>query len=169
MRYNIRHLFLTLFIFATAFISKAQQPTTPLSLNDAVADVTDSLYLKGAEWGKAFNEAYKSGQYSLLTPHRERLGKFINEKMEYVLTMKDINNSKPLRLAMIEFLSYEKQLLTEGFLPFESLKPGVSQEEVKKWHTNLSTLSKKEQAMLAKVSEAQERYAAENGFTIEKD
>lgn len=169
MRHPIRYLLATLFIISISFISKAQQPTTALQLNDIMADITDSLYQGGSEWGKAFGNAYKSGRYESLKPSRERLGRFINQKLEYVLTLKDINNSQPLRLAVIEFLSYEKRLLQEAFIPFESLKPGVTQEEVKKWLDNLSTLAAKEKDMLAKVSEAQEKYAAENGFAIAQE
>lgn len=166
MSHFFRRLFLTLAIIVTSFISKAQQPTTPIAFNDTLAAINATLFEYGSQWGRAFNEAYKSGQYARLTPHRERLGKFINEKLEYVLTLKDVNNSKPLRLALIEFLSYEKQLLQDAFLPFESLKPNVTEEEVKKLISNLSTLAAKEKDMLAMVADAQEKYGAENGFNI---
>lgn len=166
MRHYIRHLLLTLFVATAAFIATAQQPTTALELNNIMADITDSLYEGGSKWGAAFSEAYKSGRYELLKPHRESMWQFINKKLDYVNTMKDINNSKPLRLAVIEFLLYEKQLLKEAFLPFESLKPGVSQEEVNKLIDKLSTLASKEKDMTAKVNEAQEQYASENGFVL---
>lgn len=167
MRHPIRSLLVTLFFISISFITKAQQPTTALELNDAMADITDSLYQAGSEWGKAFGDAYKTGRYDLIKPYRVRLENFINQKLEYVVTMKDINNSKSLRLAVIEFLSYEKRLLQEAFLPFERLKSSVTKEEVQKLIDNLTTLAAKEKDMLAKVSEAQELYGAENGFAIE--
>ena len=169
MSHYIRHLILTLSIVATAFIAKAQQPTTALELNNIMADITDSLFMGGSEWGKAFRDAKKSGRYDLIKPYRVRMENFINRKIEYVLTLKDINNSKPLRLAVIEFLSYEKRLLQEAFIPFESLKPSISKEEVQKLIDNLSTLAAREKDMLAKVSEAQELYGVENGFAIEEE
>lgn len=168
MRPMFRKLLLTVCITAAAFLANAQNTKTPIDFNDDLVEITDSLYKIGQNWGKAFNEAYKTtGNYATLKTARERMLVFVEAKLKYVANLKDVNNSKPLRQAYIDFLNYEKRMITEAFVPFEVLTSASSKEEVQKRMEKLRELSSQEGAMLTKVNEAQYRYASENGFTIE--
>ena len=161
-----RKLLLTLFIAAAAFMANAQSPQTPLEFNNELVKITNSLFSNGQEWGKAFNEAYKAGDYSAMKPARERLQVFVDAQLKYVNALKDVNNSKPLRQAFLDFLNFEKKMIKEAFMPFESLKAGASNEDVKKLLDKLKEFSSQEKGVMSMVSEAQERYASENGFSI---
>ena len=167
MRPMFRKLLLTVFIAAAAFIANAQTAKTPLEFNDELVKITNSLFSNGQEWGKAFNEAYKAGNYTTMKPARERLQVFVDAQLKYVTALKDVNNSKPLRQAFIDFLNFEKKMITEAFLPFESLPADVSREEIQKWAAKLKEYSAKESGVMSMVYEAQKRYAEENGFTIQ--
>ncbi len=80
--------------------------------------------------------------------------------------MKDVKNSKELRMAMINFLTYEKTMVSNGFKPMELLPADASEEQVKAALDKMSELSKKEAGELEKVGAAQEAYAKANGFAI---
>jgi len=144
-----RKLLLTLCITVAAFLTNAQSTKTPLQFNDDLVSITHSLFAKGQEWGRTFNEAYKSGNYTTLKPVREGLQKFVDEKLQYLHKLKDVNNSKPLRLALIDFLNYEKKLAKEAFMPFEALTSNSSKEEVQALAKNLRELAQLESEKLA--------------------
>jgi hypothetical protein len=69
---------------------------------------------------------------------------------------------------MLDFLSYEKRLMTEGFIPFEKLKANATEEQIKTCISKLEELAKSESEELGKVQNAQMEFARKNGFTIEE-
>jgi hypothetical protein len=95
--------------------------------------------------------------------------RYINNKIVEVGKMEDVNNSKPLRTAMISFLRFELRMTTEAFQPVERLNASSSNDDIRKALDNISEIAKGEDAELAKVAEAQSVYASENGFRIETE
>jgi hypothetical protein len=159
---SIYSLVVVMLLAVTAI--KAQ---TPLQFNDDLASITDSLYAKGQKWGLKFNEAYTSGNYSVLKPLADGMLAYINLKITYVQNKEDVRNSKPLRMAMLDLLAFEKRMVSEGFRAFEAFDASTAKEKVKTALAGLTDKSKEEDAYLKKVAAAQEAYAAENGFKIE--
>ena len=154
-------------IFFLVFFSLTVKAQTPLELNDKLSSITDSLYARGQQWGTQFNDAYKAKDFKLLIPYRQALSAYVDKSIARVKVMKDVKNSKPLRMAMIGFLEFEKQMITDGFIPVEKLSPSASDEDMKAALAKLTALSSKENGELQKVAAAQEAYARENGFQIE--
>ncbi len=153
----------------TATILHAQSALTPLEFNDKLTQVTDSLYARGQAWGLQFNQAYKSKDFKSLTSYRQGMVQFINANIARINAMKDVKNSKPLRMAMISFLRFELHMATDAFQPMEKFTPSSTNEEIKTAYDNLKALSGGEEPELAKVAAAQEAYAKENGFRIETE
>ena len=112
----------------TSVISKAQM--TPVQFNDKLVGITEQLYEKGGMWGQAFNDSYKQKDFTLLSEPRRQLQAFVAEKLIEVASMKDVNNSRDLREAMIAFLRYEQKMITEAIMPVEQLGKNPGQEAV---------------------------------------
>ena len=106
------------FVFFLSF-TFAQKPTTAVELNNYLADITDSLYLGGQNWGTTMVKAKETKNFSSLAASRRTLENFIERKRVDVLTLKDINGSEKLRLAMLDLLFIESKMIKEAFLPFE--------------------------------------------------
>jgi hypothetical protein len=145
----------------------AQSTLTPIQFNDKLTDITEDLYARGQGWGKEFNKALESKDFASLRNYRLSMTNFIDESIAKVKVMSDVNNSKPLRMAMIDFLQYEKKMAVQAFQPFERFDASTSTDLIKKALEKLNELSKGEGAELDKVAKAQEQYAKENGFRIQ--
>ena len=157
---------LIMILALSAFNMKAQT-MTPLQFNDNLSSITDSLYARGQQWGVKFNEAYQAKDFKMLVPYRQQLSGFVDKNIARVKVMKDVKNSKALRMAMIGFLEFEKKMITEGFMPLEQLSPSTSKEDVSAALEKLKSLSASENDQLKKVAIEQEAYAKANGFQIE--
>lgn len=163
---NTIRIWLTVITAWLAINAHAQQPRTALDLNNQLASITDSLYLKGQEWGTKFTEVADSKDFAALKPYRENIQHFINGQLKMVKGMKDINGSENLRAVIIEFLNYENKMVVDGFIPVEKLPKTATEDDLKKVIQGLTEASKDEAGLLKKVSEAQDAYAQKNGFTI---
>ncbi len=160
----MKHRFLLLVMLLSGIWSiKAQ---TPLQFNDDLVVISDSLYSKGQQWGVTFNNARKDGNFTILKQQTLYLLAYIDAQTLYVQDKKDVKNSKPLRTAMLDFLDFEKQMVSEGFKPFESFNASTPPEKVQAALDNLVEKSKDEDAFLKKLGAAQEAYGTENGFKI---
>jgi len=158
---------LLLFFVLFSLKAVAQTPLTPLDYNNRVASYTDTLYALGQEWGTAFNKAFQSGDYSSLKSTADGMNKYIKGAIADLDKMKDLKESKPLRMAMIGFLKFEQDMVEKGFRKFESFTAATPADTVKAAIANLTALSKDENIYLEKVTATQTTYAAQNGFTIE--
>ncbi len=147
----------------------AQKPTTALQLNDYLADITDSLFLGGREWGSQIADSKKSKKFSLLETPRKKLENFIERKRLEIVTMKDIGGSEKLRLAMLDFLAFESRMIKEAFLPFENFNNKTTDSDIDKALDNLNEIAANESKFLNEVKKSQAAYAKKNGFTIEED
>ena len=169
------NLILAIIILFSSSMLRAQTARTPIEFNDLLTAITDTLFARGQQWGRQFNvvtEARakgtsKSTGYASLAPYRQAMELYLDGCISRLKSMPDVNDSKDLRMAMIAFLEYEKNMATLAFKPFESLKASATDEQLKAVYSKLSTYSAAEKEELLKVAEAQEAYARSNGFRIE--
>ncbi|MBS1687950.1 MAG: hypothetical protein JSS96_04450 [Bacteroidetes bacterium] len=143
----------------------AQQ--TPIEFNDHIAALTDSLYARGQAWGYKFNDAVKSKDFTILAGPRRELQVFIDKSIKELQNAKDVKGSEKLRHAMIDFLTMEKSMIANAFIPVEKLTANATDAEVQAALDRLTEESKKETADLQKLNAAQKEYAAKNNFSIE--
>lgn len=162
----MKHVGFLFFLLISSQIALAQKDAA-IAFNDDLTYITDSLYSKGQAWGKVFNKARESGNYSSLKPLRVELGKYIDQQIIRVKNMQDVQGSQDLMKAMIDFLNFEKTMVA-AFIPLEKLTANSPNEELNKALDNLTALAAKENDALQKVGDAQDAYAKKNGFTIEK-
>jgi hypothetical protein len=148
--------------------AKAQKPSTPLELNDYFAAISDSLYRGGKAWGIQFNKVQASKEFATLIPFRLSMEQYAKKMVSELTTMKDIKNSKDFRLAVIGFLNFEVELMTQAFIPIEKLTAKSSKETYDAAINNLVLLAAKEKDYLSTIAITQKAYADSNGFTIEE-
>ena len=87
-----------------------------------------------------------------------------------MIELKDIGlNSKPFRMAMVDFLDFEKEMVTKAFVPFEKLTNKNSEQDFQATLGNLNAVALEEGDFLKKLHAAQDEYAAKNGFYINRD
>ena len=165
MRYLFK-VFILLVVVGAGSNSHAQ--LTPIQFNDKLVAITDSLYVRGQDWGNHFNEAVKSKNFASLRPYRIDLERFVDQKIVAVRGMKDVKNSRSLRLAMLEFLNFEKGMINKAFMPLESLSSEASSDQINAKIDKIREYSKQENVQLEKVNVAQEAYGRDNGFKIEE-
>ncbi len=147
----------------------AQKPKTALELNDQLVSITDSLYRKGQRWGEQFNRSYENKDFVKLAPYRKEVQNYIDQQLVAVGVLKDIGGSEDFRAAMIKFLTFEKDMVTNHFIPMEKLNTKSTDEEIKAEVEKLTGAAEKEGDALGAVNKAQEAYAAKNGFSIEPE
>jgi hypothetical protein len=172
VKFYMKKILLPLLLFVSltgiSISVNAQKPTTPLQLNDYFAEISDSLFRGGKAWGTQFNKVSTSKDYASLIPFRLGMEQYSKKMVAELTSMKDIKNSKDFRLAVIGFLNYEVELMTQAFIPIEKLNAKSSKEAYDAAIANLVKLAEKEKDYLATIAETQKAYADANGFTIEQ-
>jgi hypothetical protein len=160
---------LSAFIINTQSIAQTKAKLSPVAFNDELAGITDSLYNLGQQWGTKFQELNESSKdFSQLAPIRKELSAFILRKTQEVQKLPKTGvGSDNMKMVMIDFLIFERDMVQRGFLPIEQLSKTATEEEVKYAMEKLSMEASKENVALEKVNEAQEKYAAENDFNLE--
>jgi hypothetical protein len=166
---NILALALSLTVLVVVSLKvNAQEPGTPLEMNNYLANITDSLYARGTEWGGILSESVQSKNYTTLDASTKKMLEFISRKKTDIKKLKDINNSKPLRDAMLEFLNFETRMVNDYFKPFGKFTDKTPQADFDAALKNLTAASGEETAFLDKVRTQQNKYAEDNGFTIDQ-
>ncbi len=169
MKSILRNCAIALVFVSTSLLATAQKPTTAIEMNDYLSSVTDSLYKGGQEWGKKLNSIYKTKEFSSLTPIRKKLEIFIDKKKKEIMALPDIGGSEDFRMAMLDFLVFEAQMIKEAFGPLEKFNSSSSDDAIKAAIDNLQKLAEGENARVKRIHETQNEYAAKNGFTIEEN
>jgi len=157
---------LILLVLLLSVSTHASAQNEALALNDKLTNITDSLYAKGQHWGGKFAEVSTTKKFKELIPYRKDLQRFIDASIARVKVMKDVGSSKELRTAIMHFLNYEKLMVSKGFLPLEKLNAKSTDKQINDGLNKLKGLAGDENKELAKVADAQKRYADASGFKI---
>lgn len=161
-------MLLAVLFTAGTLLSHAQKKfTSAFEMNEYMVTITDSLYQGGTDWGKALMNSIKTRDFSELSKVRKKMENFIERKQKELTNMDDNWGSEKLRLAFLDFLSFEKLMLTEAFLPFEKLDKNTSEEQIKAAVAGISKFSEQEVEANKKILVAQQAFADKNGFTLE--
>jgi|GEM_PF-693814 len=150
-------------------LAQRKPPATPLDYNDRLAEVTDSLYHLGIEWGSAFRKIYTGDKdFSRLSAQRKQLQAFVSRKITEVRALPAIGKGAAvLKEAMIEFLFFENRMIETAFFPMERFTGNSSGSEIEAAVKLLQSEADKEGKELTKVHTAQKYYAAQNDFELE--
>src|SRR5688572_20299409 len=83
------------------------QTMTPIDFNNWMADISDSLFYKGQNWGGRLGELHATGDYKQLKSSRENILAFIDASIEQVKSAPEIGEgSGELAKAMLNYLHY---------------------------------------------------------------
>ena len=164
MKKTLPGLFILFILFSLT--TRAQQPKTPIELNNYMSGIVATLYQKGSAWGTKFVEVKESKNYSELTPLRKDIEKVIAAKQAELRTIDNIGGSEDFKNALMVFLKYENTLL-QTFIPFENLTKDSKQEDIDALYKNLTDQASKENEVLGNIRKIQMLYAKRNNFSIE--
>lgn len=167
---KIRILFFTIFIAlgSIVYAQKSESETNfALDFNDYCASLTDSLFIYGSDWGEAFQRANKTKNYVTLTPYANRIFSFIEKSQKELIKRKVNTDMEDLKIAVLDFLSFEKSMIQEAFRPFEKFTIKTSDETVKAQLDLLTEKASHEEEVLNTVRMEQERMAKLYGFEME--
>lgn len=167
---KMKTLFLTLLMALTSltYAQKTEKETDfALAFNDYCAGLTDSLYSYGTAWGEAFGSAYDSHNFAQLKPHSTRIFAFIERSQKELIKRKVNPDMEDLKLAVLDFLTFEKTMIQEAFRPFEKFTDKTSDETIKAQLDLLTEKSSQEGNVLNTIRVEQEKVATLYNFTME--
>ena len=144
------------------------KPTTALELSNSYSSATDTLYMKGTQWGEALTTAAKAGDYTVLKPVRMGMQQFIERKTKEIAASPTIGGSEQFKAVMLRFMAYEKDMITTTFIPFEKLTASSTKEDFSVLIDKTTANSKGEDVLIKEIGEVQKAYAKKNDFTIEE-
>jgi hypothetical protein len=136
--------------------------------NQKLAKISETLNAKGQVLGNQLKTAMETSKdFSSVAASCKDLHSYIDDKLAELKGMKDISGSENLRNAMISFLNFEKEMVTEAFDPFGRMDSNTTEEEMQTAVNNMLEKTQEESTYLMKVQNAQREYASKNGFKIE--
>jgi hypothetical protein len=162
-----RVIYLATLLLGVAYSARAQQPQTALELNDYLVAAVESISQAGSAWGSKYAEVSANAEYYLLASYRQDIISVIDSKTEAIQSFQDVGGSEEFRTALIDFLGFEKKMITQCFVPFENLTEYSTTEEIDALITALNQMAQEENSRLDNIRQIQSSYALLNGFTIE--
>jgi hypothetical protein len=166
---SMRKKFLITFsvCFLLAFAAKAQQPKTPVEMNNYLVGILNSITEKGKAWANLAIQVEESKEFGALTPYRMDIEKLLVAKSFELGQLQDVGGSEDFRKTLISYLKFENDLIQEAFVPYEKLNVNSKNWEVRKVKKNLKKFVKKEAKRYEKIIKAQKDYAKLNDFKLQ--
>ena len=137
-------------------------------LNNRISLINDSLFYKGKAWGEEFQVAYNMADFSQLPPIRIDMEQYVIRSIDEVKHMEDAGGSEAFRQKELEYLEFERKIIQENFIRFESFTDTVSPAEMQSAYHALSRSADDEQRLLSELKTLQEAYAAKNDFVLKE-
>jgi len=158
--------FLGLAVLMTSCMSGEKKKV--YDFNQKLAGISQGLNKRGLDFGTELKAAVTSHDFSKTAASCKELKDYVEAQIKEVTGTENVGGSESLKSTMLEFLQFEKQLVTEGFEPFSSMGKDTPEEEVQ---TAVRTMMEKtgdENKYLAKVQEEQKAFAAKNGLKLKE-
>lgn len=168
MKFKILFISFLLAFGGMVHAQKSEKETDfAIAFNDYCASLTDSLYNYGAAWGDAFGTANKTRNFAILTPYTDRILSFIEKSQKELIKRKVNSDMEDLKIVVLDFLSFEKSMIQEGFRPFEKFNDKTSDETIKVQVDLLTKKAAQEEEVLNTVRLEQERLSDLYEFTLD--
>lgn len=160
--------FLLLLFTGLSSQGNAQTQKTPFQYSDELTAVSDNLDKMGQEWGRLLNTAYKTKEFKVLSPQRQKMEAYVLSEIRRLQTIREVGaDAKYLKAALVRFLFFEQAMFRNAFLPLENLSASTPVEEINKAMSLLQVYAKEEYTETARWTDAQEAYAKKNGLVSE--
>jgi hypothetical protein len=158
------HRFVVIMALFTCFcfVVGCDREVSALKLSTDLTKINDSLARYGKEWGDEFKRAYSTSDFSALQPIRVQMEVYVNRKIECVRNMEDVGGSRDFRKKEMEYLMFEKGLITNKLTRFENFNAQTPPEELAKAASELMSATEQEQFVLEQLHEEVRQYADRN-------
>lgn len=163
----MKKIFLPLLSALILLASCSGNKKKAFDFNQSLAKISETLNSKGVALGTQLKTAMATKDFSSVATSCKDLHSYIDEKLVDLKGMKDVAGSEKLRSSMIDFLGFEKELVSQAFDPFAKMDANTTEEEMQTAIDNMMEKTKEESGYLLKVQSAQKEYASKNGFKIE--
>lgn len=163
-------LFLFVFMFFGGILNaqKTDQETDyALDFNDYCAEIIDSLYIYGLEWGELFEIAYETKNFSTLKLPTNKLYQFIQKSQKELIKRDVYSDMEDLKVSVLDFLTFEKVLILEAFRPFEQFTKQTRDDVIEAQLDILIEKASLEEEVLKEVRDQQERLGEVYGYRLE--
>ena len=156
------------FIIITFLLVGRSFGQTAAEMNTKLAAIVDSVTAISGDWKEKMGELKEgSKHFEELKTLRAHLDVVIDKETANLKKAKDVFESNRYRAGVLALLTYEKQMVTAAYAPFEKLKPTATDDQVKACNDKLDDMARKEDELRAEVNSAQAEFAKENKLTIE--
>ena len=136
--------------------------------NQKLAGISQGLNKRGLEFGNELKTAVTSHDFSKTAASCKDLKDYVDAKIQEVTATENVGGSETLKSTMLDFLQYEKRLITEGFEPFARMDKNTPDEDVQAAVRTMMDKSGEENSYLTKVQQEQKAYAAKNGLKLKE-
>ncbi len=168
-----KHLLLLLaFLTITlgALAQKTEKETDKaLEFNDYCASITDTLYQYGQEWGTEVTKAIENKNFNKIALINKKLVAFIDKKKKELLRKEVYPDMDNLKIATLDFLTFEKEMITNNFVSFEQFNAQSTTEAIEEETQKLLKAAEKEGKVLETLREEQIKVSKIYGFDIEEE
>ena len=135
--------------------------------NQKLVAISEALRVKGTQIADALSIAANTKNFSRVDSANKDLLNYIDTKTAELKVMENVAGSEKLKLAMMDFMDFERDLVSSSFLPFGKMNESTPGEEIQFAVEQMMNKVKEEDKYLQRVQDAQKEYAAKNGFKVE--
>lgn len=136
--------------------------------NQKLVEISDTLNKKGTRIGTEVALAVNTRDFSRVDLINKELLNFIDIKTSELKKTPNTAGSEKLKSAMLEFLAFEKDMISSYFLPLGKMNAQTPDSTIQEAVDRMVEKSKDETGYLARVQQAQKDYARSNGFVVEE-
>lgn len=157
---------------ATAFAGISScgviQSKNALAFNDTLMKMNQQIVADATVWSDSIKAFAVSSEYSKLQPIRLNIEKNIDNFIARVTKMDAIGTTgEKFKNEELVFLRLEKEVISKGFSPFETITATTTDEEKQKISAGISALIQNEQEELKNLKSVQEEFAKEYKFKLQ--
>ena len=135
--------------------------------NQKLVEISDTLNKKGTRIGTEVALAVNSRDFSKVDIINKELLDFIEIKTAELKKTPNTAGSEKLKAAMLDFLAFEKEMISSHFLPLGKMNAQTPDTTIQAAVDRMVDKSRDESSYLARVQQAQKEYAKNNGFVVE--
>ena len=158
-------LFLAILLVLSGCNSKNKKKA--YDFNQKLVEISDTLNKKGTRIGTEVALAVNTRDFSKVDIINKELLDFIEIKTAELKKTPNTAGSEKLKVAMLDFLAFEKDMISSYFIPMGKMNAQTPDTIIQAAVERMVDKSKDESSFLARVQQAQKEYARNNGFVVE--
>ena len=159
-------LFLAILLVSQGCNSKNKKKA--YDFNQKLVEISDTLNKKGTRIGTEVALAVNTRDFSKVDIINKELLDFIEIKTAELKKTPNTAGSEKLKVAMLDFLAFEKNMISSYFVPLGKMHAQTPDTTIQAAVERMVDKSRDESSHLTRVQQAQKEYAKNNGFTVQE-